>query len=283
MASFSDLPGELVIEIWSYVLQPKDIENFALASKMIRTQAGKILVDHRNLTRELSTMDISSSKSRFSPAGLLKEILINPRVALYIKTVIIPAFRADWDSEETGANTLKAFDPEAGEDERQYRHTPYTEEDMELFAQAIARARQFFDFKKLAGCQCTQGVKYKINHLRKEMGYGSEFPIILLLLLLFTNLKTMVIEYTAAKDRFFDLLRYVSEGRGIPIIKRSVKVKVLNAHEEEAEALLRSMSSSALPSSTNIKGEKSGVMSHDHCFSFDLRAWSMNVDGMWTL
>ena len=283
MASFSDLPDELVIEIWSHILQPKDIENFALASKAIRTLAGKILVDHQKLTRELSTLDIDDSKSRFSCAGLLKEILTNPRVALYIKTVIIPDYRVVWDSEEMGVNTLEAFDPEAGEDERQYRHTPYAEEDMELFAQAIERAKQFFDFTYSDKCQCNQGVKYKINSLCKEMEEGSEFPIILLLLLLFTNLKTLVVEYTVADQSFFDLLRYVSEGRGIPILKRRIKVKVLNAHEEKAEVLLRRMGSNTLPSSMKLKGRKSGVMSHDHCFSFDLRAWSMDVDGMWTL
>ena len=284
MASFSDLPNELVVEIWSHILQPKDIENFALASKTIRTLAGKILVDHRKLTRELSTFDIGCSKSRFSPAALLKEILTNPRVALYTKTVVIPGFFGAWESREKGVNTLKAFDPEAGESESQYRHTPYSEEDIELFKQAIGKAKQFFDFKHLRVYQYTTNTKYRINRLRETMEKGNERPILVLLLLLFTNLKTVAIEYTAADEYFFDdLLQYISEGRGIPILKRPIKVKVLNAHEKNAEACLRRMSSEALPSSTNTKGEIPWVVGPDHCFSFDLRAWSMNVDGMLTL
>ena len=284
MASFSDLPNELVVEIWSHILQPKDIENFALASKTIRTLAGKILVDHRKLTRELSTFDISDSKSRFSPAGLLKEILTNPRVALYTKTVIISGLFHGWESEEKGVNTLKASDPEAGEDESQYRHTPYAEEDMELFKQVMEKAKQFFDFKHLRQCQTTTSAKYKIDHLRTIMEkHGSERPIMVLLLLLFTNLKTVAIEYAGAYDCFFDVLQYISEGRGIPILKRLIKVKILNAHEEHAEVCLRRMSSATLPSSTNTKGEIPWVVGPDHSFSFDLRAWSMNVDGMWTL
>ena len=281
MAKFSDLPNELVLEIWSHIMQPKDIENFALASKTIRTLAGKILVNHQKLTRELSTFDIAGSKSRFSAAGLLKEILTNPRVALYTKTVIIPELYAGWESEE-GVNTLKAFDPEI-EEALQYCHIPYAEEDMELFKQAIGRAKQFFDFKDLAQCQCFQSAKYQINRLRRIMEEGSEVPIIVLLLLLFTNLETMVVEYTATDESFYHLLRTISEADGIPILKRLIKVKVLNAHEKNAESSLRKMNSDALPSSRNTDGEVPGVMGHDHCFSFDLRAWSMNVDGMWTL
>ena len=283
MAKFSDLPNELVVEIWSHILQPKDIENFALASKTIRTLAGKILVNHRKLTRELSTFDIGGSKSRFSAPGLLKEILTNPRVALYTKIVIVPDLFVCWDSKEEGVNKLKTFDPEIGEDARQYRHTRYAEEDMEFFKQAIGRAKQFFDLKDMAQCQCFQSAKYEINRLREIMEKGNELPIIVLLLLLFTNLKTIVVEYAAADPFFFDVLRYISEGDGIRILKRPIKVKVLDAHEKNAEVSLRRMSSHALPSSRNTDGEIPWVMADDHCFSFDLRAWSMNVDGMWTL
>ena len=157
MAKFSDLPNELIVEIWSHIPQPKDIENFALASKTIRTLARKILINHRKLTRELLTFDVGGSKSRFSAAGLLKEILKSPLVALYIKTLtILDEFLGNWESEEQGANTLKAFDPEIGEGGRQYRHTPYMEEDMELFKQVIGRAKQFLNFKSIAFEQLPQ-------------------------------------------------------------------------------------------------------------------------------
>ena len=283
MASFSNLPNELIVEIWSHILQPKDIENFALTSKTIRTLAGKILVNHRKFTRELSTFDIDSSMSRFSAAGWLKEILINPRIALYIKTVIVPTYFTAWESQEKGVNTLKKFDPEAGENERQYRHTPYAEEDMELFKSAIGRAKQFFNFKKSAECPCTRFHEDNINGLPGVIEEGNEFPIIVLLLLLFTNLKTIVVEYALADRGFFGPLRYISEGDGIPILKRLIKVKVLNAHEIEAKDSLRKLGSHVLPSSTNTDGKFPWIMSDDCCFSFDLRAWSMNVDGMWTL
>lgn len=281
MAKFSDLPNELVVEIWSHIPHPRDIENFAFASKTIRTLAGKVLVKHRELTRELLTFNIGGSKSKFSVAGLLKEILTNPGTALYIKTVTMTSLHQEWESEEEGVNTLKAFDPDAEDGKRHYRHTRYAEEDMKLFEQTIERAKQFLDFRPLAECQCYQRAKWQVSRLCGIMKNGNELPIIVLLLLLFTNLKALVIEYTAVDAYFFDLLRCISAAPGIPILKRPIKVKVLNA-DAMAESQLRKAISVTLGSATNIKGRIAGVMPQDRCFSFDLRAWSMNVDGMWT-
>ena len=258
-------------------MQPKDIENFALASKTIRILAGKVLVDHRKLTRELSTFYTDYSESRFSAAGWLKEILTNPRVALYIKTVVVDPFFRAWQSEE-GVNTLKTLDPKVGGDERQYRHTPYAKEDVELFASAIGRARPFVDFKHKKLCQFTE---FKIRLLRRRMKEGDEFPIIWLLVLLSTNLKTIVTERdSVAGHSFFKLLRYISEGNGVPILKQPIKVKIMNVRGKTVEFYLRRLGPRALPSSTDTDGKIPGTVSDDHCFSFDLRAWSMNVDGM---
>ncbi len=89
MANFSDLSNELLLEIWNNVSQTKDIENFALVSKTIRTLAIRTLREHRKLTREFSKFQIGDPKSRVSAARLLKEILMNPRVALYVKEFTI--------------------------------------------------------------------------------------------------------------------------------------------------------------------------------------------------
>lgn len=83
MATFSSLPNELVIEIWRHVLQPEDIERFAMASKKIRILSSSVLLEHRKLTRDFSYLDNWDRKSKGSVAGLLKEILTNPRIALY--------------------------------------------------------------------------------------------------------------------------------------------------------------------------------------------------------
>ena len=130
MAKFSDLPNELILEIWSHIVQPKDVENFALTSTRIRTLASRRFREHRHLTRKYSTLHSEHPNSRVSAAGLLKDIATNPHAALYVKNFTIPKVHVRWDDEEKGVSTLMAFDPEAGEDGRHYRHTPYMEKDM---------------------------------------------------------------------------------------------------------------------------------------------------------
>ena len=216
MAKFADLPNELLIEIWSYVLQPRDIENFAFVSKTIRTLSGKILPEHRKLTRQFSSFEIGARKSTASAAGLLKEILTNPRVALYIRTVSIIDFYDSWESEAKGLNTLMAFDPEAGQKGRRYRHTPYTEEDMELFKQAMKKAKQFFNFER--GTEGSSTSSYdncaiEVELLNHDIERGQEFSIVVLLLLLLTNLESITVSKVHEHPLLFETLRYFRRQR----------------------------------------------------------------------
>lgn len=280
MAKFADLPSELLIEIWSYMLQPKDIENFASVSKLIRTLSGKILLEHRKLTRQFSSFEIGAPNSRASAAGLLKEILTNPRVALYTKNVSVTMSHWRWESEEEGVNTLMAFDPEAGEDGRHYRHTPYAEEDMELFMQAMGRAEQFFDFKRpVTACQCLTGAAFRISAFKHDIEDGDDFPIIVLLLLLLTNLKSIMFD---ADVPVVKILRYISEGQGIDILKRQIEVRILNVfskYGEVGEGYFREEVFRHLSSVRTIHNDLTGKMVPKDRLSFNLRIWSSNVDG----
>ena len=165
---------------------------------MIRSLAGRTLLEHRRLTREFSAFHIGVPKSRVSAAGLLKKILTNPRVALYVKEFTITKLHDQWEDEEKkGLNTLMAFDPEAGEEGHPYRHTPYTEKDMVLFEQMAKRATQFFIFDNPAN------TKYDVDYLIEDIESGHEAHVITLLVLLLTNLKFLMIEATEARDGFF--------------------------------------------------------------------------------
>lgn len=277
MAKFADLPNELLIEIWSYMLQPKDIENFASVSKLIRTLSSKILLEHRKLTRQFSWFKIGASNSRASAAGLLKEILTNARAALYIRTVSINDFHGSWQSEGKRLNTLMAFDPEAGQNGRRYRHTPYAAEDMELFMQAMRRAEQFFDFKQAVTiCQCKTSAAFRISALNKAIEYGDEFPIIVLLLLLLTNLKSIM---SHADLPLFKILRYISEGQGIDILKRQIEVIILDVGGKLGEDYFREAVFRELSSVRTIHNDLTGKMVPEDGLSFNLRVWSSNVDG----
>ncbi len=84
MATFSALPNEILLEIWSHIPQPEDIESFASVSKNVYAISCRILREHRALKHKFSTFNNGGRDSKVSAAGLLREILINPRVALYV-------------------------------------------------------------------------------------------------------------------------------------------------------------------------------------------------------
>lgn len=217
MATFSSLPNELVIEIWRHVLQPEDIERFAMASKKIRILSSSVLLEHRKLTRDFSYLDNWDRKSKGSVAGLLKEILTNPRIALYVKRFGIFSWR-DRGEASKGVNTLLAVDPRHGEEWRRYWHTPYAEKDMKLFEQAIKRAENIFG---------------NVESLIEGIKAGREDPIIALLLLFLTNLQRLTIQkvdndsHFEDTSHFFQTLQYVSTVRNTEPLTRLVEVKLL--------------------------------------------------------
>ena len=196
MANFSALPNELLVEIWSHVQQPKDIENFALTSKNIRVVASRILLHHRELTRQFSNLEVGGQKSKVSAAGLLKEIVTDPRVALYVKVFTVTKSHVAWESPIFGVNTLMASDPQAGED-RQYLHTPYAQTDMELFEQMLNRVE----------CNNDPGRVWVFLQALKS---GDETPIIAIMVLLLTNLKSLLVKET--EMGFISRLKLVFQG-----------------------------------------------------------------------
>ena len=283
MATFSHLPNELIVEIWSHVLQPKDIENFALTSKTIRALSGKVLTEHKNLTKDLSAFDAGGPKSKFSVAGLLKQILLKPHIALYIKTFTITTLHDEWQVESEGVNTLQALDPKAGEDGHQYRHAPYGEEDVELFKQAVKRAKPFFNFPRPeTRCQChSPDAEEIIDQLQDGIEYGDEVPITVLLLLLSTNLKSISVMNSEADLGFYDTLRYISQGRGIEFLKRPVEVRILFDRQLPSEKGIAEYDVRKRVGDV-LGGEDPELMVEDRCISFSLRAWSSTIQGTWT-
>ncbi len=84
MAVFSDLPNELIIGIWGYVIQPDDVVSFALASKRIYGLSSQFLIEHSSLKQQYSKIFICSSIGNYEAADLLEKILLNNRIVFYI-------------------------------------------------------------------------------------------------------------------------------------------------------------------------------------------------------
>ena len=94
MAIVSDLPDDVVIEIWGYMYEPEDVESFALVPKGIYYLSTRFVRGHNHLKRQFSKMSVE----RYHPEGpegastaaeLLNKIVLDPRSALYIRELQI--------------------------------------------------------------------------------------------------------------------------------------------------------------------------------------------------
>lgn len=94
MAVFSDLPNELIMHVWSYVIEPESVENFALVSKRVYGLATPFVKEHARLEQKYSRIIYSNRHWRV--ADLLETMLLNPRVALYIKELRIKSWASCW-------------------------------------------------------------------------------------------------------------------------------------------------------------------------------------------
>ena len=169
MATFSQMPNEMVSGIWEYVLEPRDVESFALASKQVYAIGATFVDEHNKLKRENSSFRIGLLITEIAPTLLLKKILLRPRVALYITHLSIGVLRYGWDS----------LNDNVDNDWFSY-HTEYPADDMELFIEAIRRADSV--------------LRDEIDDWVMAVKRGIEDPIVALMLLLLPNLCTMTLE-----------------------------------------------------------------------------------------
>lgn len=88
MTSFYDVPPEIVVMILEIVL-PADLENFAFASKTIQTIAQPLLERHRRRVRKYS--NITNHDPTLPICDALRDVLINPRIGYYVRSLYIRA------------------------------------------------------------------------------------------------------------------------------------------------------------------------------------------------
>ena len=244
MATLSQLPNEMITGIWECVLEPQDVESFALVSKKFYAIGAKFVDEHNKLKRENSFFSMGSLFRDNAPTLLLKKILLWPRVALYVTHLSIGALRSRWGTHDHNDNV----------DWFSY-HVEYPADDMELFIEAIRKAdlvpRNEMD-------DWVTAVKD---------GFGA--PIVALLLLLLPNLCTMTLEIHA--DAYFHLretFQRISETKNSPYLTRLTNVN-LYVHLPYGKDVigweLISMSAT-LPSVQSIRVKRKGTIDIEDTF-----------------
>ncbi len=102
MAVFSDLPNELIIGIWGYVIEPDDVESFALASKRIFGLSSQFVIEHASLKQRYSKIFIPwYEDGNYGAADLLEKILLNNRIVFYISIFWLSDWRLQWKEQTT--------------------------------------------------------------------------------------------------------------------------------------------------------------------------------------
>ena len=115
MASFSDLPTELVLEIVGHVL-PQEIQRFCIASEKMLPMTLPLWKTHQRTRKRYSDFNIMHNRRFKMPKywdnlgafncgqedgfkRWLTEVLENPRVELYVQEIRLEAWFDDSDSE----------------------------------------------------------------------------------------------------------------------------------------------------------------------------------------
>ena len=88
------------MQVWGYVIDPEDVESFALVSKNVYFLAAPFLREHARLKGQWSEVRYPRGPTR--AAFLLEEMLLSPRIALYIKELQIFDWAEDWYDQDLG-------------------------------------------------------------------------------------------------------------------------------------------------------------------------------------
>lgn len=152
MAALLDLPNEVILIIW-HIVAVRDVCIFSTASKNIYHPSRELLTEHHRLMRKYSKISNKGADGGVF-AEALKEILTNPRAALYPSILEVEGWYMEWE-EPNPAET----------DKKMYSEAPQS--DLDLFDKAT---------------RCTDPFETNIVDSIEQMRLRNEEPLIALLL-----------------------------------------------------------------------------------------------------
>ena len=230
MADFSRLPNEMISEIWGNIHAPEDVESFALVSKHVYAVGRPFVEEHNKLEKDFAFIKIGPEVNVGVPASLLKEVLLRPRIALYVTHLSFGRFRRVWD--EPGDNDVGGgIDDQWPND----GHVPYPENVMALFVETI---------RKLSFVPPNETSRW-IKSVRR----GKEDPIFALLCMLLPNLSMVVLGVDEFDEKISQktVLR-IAEAETTMFLTRLVTVNIMCTPDEDAMKLSWLSTFAALPS-----------------------------------
>ena len=229
MTGFDDLPNELILELWHHVHPPDDIVSFALVSKRIFALSAPFLKEYHRLRSKYSGLANYKGYDGIMMAQLLKDVLLDPHIALYVEELRLSIWHSSWEDPTRG---VPFYCQRPMSDSKNYVfHVPYPEQDMELFRNGIRKAEHMVPIGTDVWFQLLET--------------GDEDPILALLLSLLPNLRRLRLNPPPVRTPLFTTIRRMIE-TAVPISFSKLKSIHLEhgvTSQKEATSLVQSFAS----------------------------------------
>ena len=191
MTGFTDLPNEMIVEVWRHVVDPESIENFALTNKTIYALGGDFIREHNELNAIHLSIDYLEESFR--------TVLQTSRAALYIRTVSIYGSGSEC---------------EYSDDSEQAYHRSFSEDTMDFFRQSI----------KYSPLNLGDGNLSWLSALEA----GNEDAIFALILTMFPNLQCLDLNHVYSADSLLlDTVKYIAGSQDTGVLSRLTEVQLL--------------------------------------------------------
>ena len=237
MASFADLPDEILLEVWTYIC-PDDIENFALVDRKLHILGRKVMQKHQGL-KKLYSLVSNQQRGSFISASrptarsellihMVTDIANDARVASYVKELRMEDHSRTW-----GDGPSHDGDAERKE---------ATEANLDLLLDLME--------------QCPYVLASEARTWWMEMGLGSEDAMLGILLYLLPNIRTIrFVPYMFDFLNCFKMLNRLSEDPYSTSLSQLTEL-IVDCPEPDGTADLTLLSTFAkLPSMAIISAE----------------------------
>ena len=239
MTRFDSLPNEIILELWRNILEPDDIASFAQVSRRIFALATPTLKEYHLLKSRYSICEKHSTWDGSIFALLLKDVLLNPHIAFYVKELYVCDWRTYWDGPFVpGHLSLDPLNLGPGDSSL---HTPYPEEVMELLRTSIRQA-EFV-------------LPSEVDPWIQLLDKGYEESILLLLLNLLPNLRILSLQDHLGQTPLLTTLRRIAETSSSTSLSKLKSFHISDRRSDRYEAVSLVKSFALLPSMEKISCE----------------------------